>query len=91
MTIDRPALIQNALEQALQPILVEVNDDSAEHADHAPVSGGHFSVRIVCGQFAEKSLRERHMMVYQALGELMQTEIHAVRIDARAPDEVELA
>ncbi len=81
--------IESALETALTPDSLEVSDDSHLHAGHAGAQSGrgHFSVRIVATAFAGKPLLERHRMVYGALGEMMQTDIHALAIDARAPDE----
>jgi len=86
---DRVERIRVLLEQELAPEALEIQDDSAKHAGHAGArgGGGHYIVRIVSPAFANRSLLERHRMVYDALGELMQREIHALSIDARAPDE----
>ena len=79
--------------QALSPSLIEVSDDSAAHAGHAgardhaertgAVEGTHFELTIVSEAFAGKSLVARHRMIYELLAELMQTHIHALKIDAR--------
>ena len=79
--------------QALSPSLIEVSDDSAAHAGHAgardhtertgAVEGTHFELTIVSAAFAGKSLVARHRMIYELLAELMQTHIHALKIDAR--------
>ena len=79
--------------QALSPSLIEVTDDSASHAGHAgardhaertgAVDGTHFELTIVSDAFAGKSLVARHRMIYELLAELMQTHIHALKIDAR--------
>ena len=54
----------------------------------APKSGkGHFDVTIVSNSFDDKSRIERHRMVYDALGTLVQTDIHALRIKAFTPSE----
>lgn len=81
--------IESALQTALTPDSLEVSDDSHLHAGHAGAQSGrgHFSVRIVATAFAGKPPLERHRMIYGALGEMMQTDIHALAIDARAPDE----
>ena len=80
--------IRNAL-AALQPIALEVADDSHKHAGHegARDGRGHFTVRIVSPAFAGKAPLARHRAVYAALGEMMQTDIHALAIEARTPDE----
>ena len=74
---------------ALQPVTLEVVDDSHRHAGHegARDGRGHFTVRIVSPVFAGKAPLARHRAVYAALGEMMQTDIHALAIEARTPDE----
>ena len=67
---------------------LEIDDDSRAHAGHAGAKergGGHFELRIVSTQFANKTLVARHRLIYAALGDLMQREIHALKIDASAP------
>ncbi|PPJ43962.1 MULTISPECIES: BolA family protein [unclassified Pseudoxanthomonas] len=85
--IDR---IRAALQAALQPTALEVVDDSHRHAGHegARDGRGHFTVRVVSPAFAGKAPLARHRAVYAALGEMMQTDIHALAIEARTPDEV---
>ncbi|MBI4985654.1 MAG: BolA family transcriptional regulator [Rhodocyclales bacterium] len=73
----------------LEPLRLDIRDDSGQHAGHAGAraGGGHFDMTIVSAQFAGKRLLERHRMVYDALGALMKQEIHALRINAKTPDE----
>jgi BolA protein len=73
----------------LTPAHLEIDDDSALHAGHegAKGGGGHYRLTIVSDQFAGKLTVARHRMVYDALGELMKTEIHALSIKAATPDE----
>jgi len=75
--------------QSLQPQQLELIDESHKHAGHegARDGRGHFRVRIVAAQFAGVAPLARHRQVYAALGDLMQTDIHALAIDARAPQE----
>lgn len=89
MTQDRAALIRTRLEQRFAPLKLEVQDDSDAHAGHtgARDGRGHFSVRIVALAFAGHGRLERHRMVYSALGEMMQRDIHALSINAQSPDE----
>lgn len=86
---ERVALIRARLEQAFAPCRLEIRDDSHLHAGHAGARDGrgHFAVRIVAQAFAGKSRLERQRLVYQALGELLQTEIHALQIRAQTPEE----
>ncbi len=75
---------------ALEPVRLELGDESAQHAGHAGASPGgntHWRLTIVSPRFAGQPTVARHRMVYQALGELMQNPIHALAINARAPEE----
>jgi BolA family transcriptional regulator, general stress-responsive regulator len=85
MTADN---IKQKLEQAFKPELIEIIDHSAAHAGHAGnKGGGHFHVTLVSTQFEGKSLVQRHQLVYQALGDMMKDEIHALGINALTPSE----
>ena len=88
MTLD--ARIRERL-AALDPELLQIRDDSHKHAGHegARGGGGHFRLVIVSKRFSGVSAQMRHRMVYDALGPLMQQNIHALAISARAPDEVD--
>ncbi len=80
--------IERALRQTLAPLRVEVHDDSHLHAGHAGArEGRHFSVVITADAFRGLSRVRRHRLVYDAVGPLMSQGIHALAIDARAPDE----
>ena len=89
MTADRVERIRAAL-QALQPLALEIRDDSHRHAGHegARDGRGHFAVRIVSSAFEGVNLLARHRLVYDALGTLMQTDIHALSLKAQAPSEI---
>jgi len=84
--VTRAERIRAALEAAFQPSELEVVDDSHRHAGHAGARDGrgHFNVRIVSAAFAGMPPLARHRAVYAALGEMMQTDIHALSIDARS-------
>jgi len=73
----------------LDPVAMEITDDSAKHAGHAGArsGGGHFLLTIVSSRFAGCRTMERHRLVYDALGPLMKREIHALSITAKTPDE----
>lgn len=75
----------------LQPLRVEIADDSHLHAGHAGAAsgGGHYRLTIVSPQFIGKPTVERHRMIYSALHRMMQHGIHALNIRAYAPDEVQ--
>ncbi|MCG8324285.1 MAG: BolA family transcriptional regulator [Thiotrichales bacterium] len=85
---ERVEQIRASLEKALNPLQLDIVDNSAAHAGHAGnTGGGHFDVSIVSDQFNGKSTIERHRMVYMAVNHMMPAEIHALSIRALAPDE----
>ena len=86
----RIALIEERLRAALDPEDLQIIDDSAAHAGHAGArsGGGHFSVLIVSRAFAGQSPVQRHRLVYQALHDLLEREIHALSIKALTPEEL---
>lgn len=87
MAPDRVARMRSALEK-LAPTKLDVMDDSAAHVGHVGArGGGHFRVTIVADAFRGRSTLERHRMVYGALGDMLESEIHAVNIVARTPEE----
>ena len=73
----------------LDPVAIDIADDSAKHAGHAGArnGGGHYRLAIVSPRFAGCRTMERHRLVYDALGPLMKQEIHALSIIAKTPDE----
>jgi BolA protein len=85
---ERVEKIRQVLTARLAPVSVVIRDDSAKHAGHAGArEGGHFSVLVVSEQFAGRTRMQRHQLVYAALAELMRTDIHALSIQARTPQE----
>lgn len=73
----------------LEPSLVELTDDSHLHVGHAGAAtgGGHYSLKIVSPRFEGQRLVMRHRLVYDALHEMMMSDIHALTITALAPSE----
>ena len=86
----RAETIRSRLAAALAPTALDIEDESHRHAGHAGARDGrgHFRVRIVSAAFEGQSPLARHRAVYAALGDLMQTDIHALVIDARTPEEM---
>ncbi len=81
--------IEAALRTALQPSEFALQDDSHLHAGHAGArEGSHYTVRLVSARFAGLNRVARHRLVYDALRPYMQSGIHALAIDARAPGEL---
>jgi BolA family transcriptional regulator, general stress-responsive regulator len=80
--------IRSRLLIALAPVQFEIADDSAAHAGHPGAQGGgHFRLRVVSARFAGLSRVERHRLVYDALKDLMQRDIHALALSLLTPDE----
>ena len=86
-TEERLQQIRQRLDMTLQPQILEVIDEGHLHRGHegAKDGRGHFRLKIVSRQFIGKSMVQRHRLVYQAMGDLMQTDIHALAIDAAVP------
>jgi BolA protein len=88
MTAERISRLRAALEKELAPTRLEIIDDSAKHIGHPGArEGGHFRVRLTSAAFRGKSAIQRHRIVFAAVGSLMKTDIHALNIDARTPEE----
>jgi BolA protein len=87
--LDRRSRIEQALREGLAALQVEVVDESHLHAGHAGAAsgGGHFRATIVSPRFEGLSRVARQRLVYAALGELMQREIHALAMTTLAPAE----
>ena len=73
----------------LSPTVLELHDDSAEHAGHAGAAGGggHFSLLIVSDVFSGLSRLARHQRVLREVSDLLPHPVHALSIKALAPDE----
>ena len=76
----------------LSPILVDIHDDSAEHAGHAGAAagGGHFSLVIVSKAFTGQNRLARHRAVLERVGDLIPHPVHALAIQAYSPEEFNL-
>ena len=81
--------IERILVDRFRPLALRIKDQSHLHAGHAGARDGrgHFDVRIVAAEFAGKSRIQRHRLVYDALADMLLTDIHALKIQALAPDE----
>ena len=75
--------IQELLTERLHPTQLDITDDSHAHIGHegAKSGAGHFTVRIASHAFDDQSQVAAHRMVYQALGSMMESDIHALRIE----------
>ena len=79
--------IEHTLRQALDASEVHVEDESAHHVGHAGAAagGGHYRVAVVSPLFEGKTQVQRHRLVYEALGDAMGSNIHALALTTRTP------
>ena len=84
----RIAKMQSLL-AALDPVSLDIIDESHKHAGHAGArdGGGHYLLHIASMRFTGANTVTRHRMIYSALGEMMGREIHALTILAHVPEE----
>ena len=90
MTTSRTQHIRSVLDTAFSPELLEVEDESHLHEGHAGARSGkgHFRVTIVSPKFEGLGRIQRHQAIFQALGDFMETDIHALSISALAPSDI---
>lgn len=84
----RMAMMRERL-AVLAPIDLDILDESHKHAGHvgAQDGRGHFALRIVSSEFEGLPPLARHRRVYDALGTMMQTDIHALSLKTSTPSE----
>ena len=89
MSKKRVATIEKLLIAAFAPTELLVKDQSRLHVGHAGAQEGkgHFEVKIVSDKFAGQSRIARHRMVYDALGSFIDSDIHALNINAVSPSD----
>ncbi|AFY68758.1 transcriptional regulator, BolA protein family [Thalassoporum mexicanum PCC 7367] len=86
------AKITTILQDQLAAEVVEIVDQTHKHAGHAgrreaPAGSGHYDAIVVSPQFANKTMMQQHRLVYAALSDLMQSEIHALSIKTYTPEQ----
>ena len=89
MTMTRVERLSERLRK-LEPEHLEIIDDSHRHAGHAGAADGrgHFTVVVVSKRFAGMNTVRRHRLVYEVVGDMMITDVHALSIQAHAPGEL---
>jgi BolA protein len=85
--LTREQRLRDRLEASFTPLELVIEDESRFHAGHAGAAGGqsHYRVRIVAEAFRGVAPVARHRLVYAAVGDMLQTDIHALAIDAYPP------
>jgi len=88
VTADVASTLRDRLAR-LSPSVLEIHDDSAEHAGHAGAAGGggHFSLFIVSNAFSGVPRLARHQRVLREVSDLLPHPVHALSIKALAPEE----
>ena len=82
--------IKKRLEEKLDLNHFEIKDFTGRHLNHKLHEGGfHLETTIVSDDFTDKTLIERHRLVYDAMGELMKHEIHALSMKTLTREEWE--
>ena len=88
MTEKRIKMIEEGL-ALLSPLKIEIEDEGHLHVGHAGAkSGGHFKLYIVSQSFKNMTQINRHKLIYKTLSKLLKTEIHALSINAKSPEEL---
>ena len=89
MNTARIERLESRIRERLAPTVLQLRDDSALHAGHAGARDGHghYTVVMVSPAFAGLASLRRHRLVYDAVGDMMQTDVHALTIFAHAPGE----
>ena len=81
-------VIKDKIKNTIDIIEIEIIDESVDHANHPGNSGGgHYRALIISNDFKNKTLVERHQMIYKALGKLMTNEIHAFSMKTMTENE----
>jgi BolA family transcriptional regulator, general stress-responsive regulator len=85
---NRAQLLRKRLEGRFAPVRLVIQDESHLHEGHAGARGGqsHFRVTIVSEAFRGVARVGRHRLVYEAVDDLMKSDIHALAIEALCPD-----
>jgi intracellular septation protein len=86
--VTREQRLRERLESRFAPAQLTVEDESHLHEGHAGAAGGqsHFRIRIVAEAFRGIPSVARHRLIYAAVDDMMKSDIHALAIEALAPD-----
>ena len=83
--MDTAQRIAQRLNERLQPLQLEVIDESSAHAGHAGASpsgqGSHIRVRLASPLFTGLNRVQCHRLVYDALQDFIDQGLHALAIE----------
>lgn len=85
---DRITEIETRLKKALNPEKLSILDEGHQHLGHAGAQSGlgYFAIHIRSSALKGKPRLAQHRLIYEALGDLMRTDIHALRIHVEQDD-----
>jgi BolA family transcriptional regulator, general stress-responsive regulator len=85
--LDREARLRQRLESRFAPTFLHIQDEGHQHLGHAGAADGrgHFRVKILAAAFRGLTPLARHRLVYAAVADLLETDIHALAIEALPP------
>ena len=85
--LDREARLRERLESRFAPTFLHILDEGHLHAGHAGAADGrgHFRVKILASAFRGLTPLARHRLVYAAVADLLENDIHALAIEALPP------
>jgi len=90
MTGEVKRSIEKKLRSAFSPLMLEVINESHQHAGHQEHFDGsgetHFRVKIIASQFTHMSRIERHRAITDLLAQELNNGLHALAIEAQAPE-----
>jgi BolA family transcriptional regulator, general stress-responsive regulator len=81
--------LEQKLQSAFAPILLSVIDESSQHAGHAgahAMGESHFRVKIKAEAFRGVTRVNQHRMINSVLAEELKLRVHALAIEASAPN-----
>jgi stress-induced morphogen len=76
-----PTEVEQLIESGIEDAVAEVT------RPRGPDDDDHYAAVVVSPAFDGESLVDRHQLVYDALGEHMTTDIHAIELSTYTPEE----
>lgn len=87
---DMKDLMEQKLNAAFEPVLLNVMDESHQHHGHSGWREGgqtHFRIQMITPAFTGKSRIDRHRLVNNALAAELASSVHALALELKSPDE----
>lgn len=82
--------VEQLIKEKINIKYLEIKDTSSQHTNHANYKGGsHLRMKIISNDFINKTLVQRHQMIYSIINQYIQKEIHAVILKTYTVEEFE--